>query len=112
MYLPDIPEGAIWAIYLAPLASFLLIVVGFWRPRRIGGFEVNAAHVTIALIGVSWVLSLWALDSAIGHSEIEHRGEPIIFGPHEWFRLIDFVFEIGVRLDGLSAVMLVVVSSI
>ncbi len=112
MYLPDIPEAAIWAIYFAPLASFVLIVLFLWQPRTFGSLRFDAGRLTIALIALSWVLSLWALDSAIGHSAITRGGEPIIFGPHEWFAIFDFKFEIGVRLDGLSAMMLVVVTSI
>ncbi len=112
MYLPDINETAIWAIYLAPLASFLLIVLLFWRPRTVAGFEVDAGKVTIVLVAVSWLLSLWALDSVLVDTEAHARGAAIIFGPHEWFTVSDFKFEVGVRLDGLSAMMLFVVTSI
>ena len=46
MLLPPIPEGAAWGIYLAPLISFLVIVIALWhRP-------LWAGRCTIAAIGL------------------------------------------------------------
>ncbi|MPZ98808.1 MAG: NADH-quinone oxidoreductase subunit L [Dehalococcoidia bacterium] len=101
MFLPDIPEAAVWAIYFAPLASFLLIVGFLWRR------PLEAGRLTIFAIGLSWVLALWALDTSIGLD-----GEPAAFEPHAWFTLFDLDISFGIRLDGLSAVMLFVVTSV
>jgi NADH-quinone oxidoreductase subunit L len=101
MLLPHIPEAAVWAIYAAPLISFLVIVIGLrTRPLLAGRFTIGA-------IGVAWLLAMWALDTSIGL-----HGEPAAFHPHHWLTLFNLDVEFGVRLDGLSAVMIAVVTSI
>ena len=101
MLLPHIPEAAVWAIYAAPLISFLVIVVALRsRPLLAGRFTIGA-------IGVAWLLAMWALDTSIGLG-----GEPAAFHPHHWFTLFTLDVEFGLRLDGLSAVMIAVVTSI
>ena len=101
MLLPAIPEAAVWAIYAAPLASFVAIVVAA-RAR-----PLLAGRVTIAAVALAWLLALWALDSSIGL-----HGEPAAFATHRWLSLFAVEVDFGVRLDGLSAVMIVVVTSI
>ncbi len=97
----DIPEAALWAIYLAPFASFVVIAVALrGRPREAG-------WLTIAAIGLAWLLSLWALDTAR-----DHNGETLGLAAHSWFGIAEFQVELGVHLDGLTAVMLVVVTSV
>ncbi|MDA0301413.1 MAG: NADH-quinone oxidoreductase subunit L [Chloroflexi bacterium] len=101
MFLPPIPEAAVWAIYAAPLVSFLVIVAALRdRPLLAGRFTIGA-------IGVAWLLAMWALDTSIGLG-----GEPADFQPHPWMMLFNLEVEFGIRLDGLSAVMIVVVTSI
>jgi NADH-quinone oxidoreductase subunit L len=104
--LPEIPEGAVWAILLLPLAS--LVTIAMWtRPNlRWSGY------VTIAAIGLAFLLSLWALDSVI-----DSDGAPLAFETHEWMTVDapfgrDLVVSLGLRLDGLSAIMLVVVTAV
>ena len=101
MLLPTIPEAAVWAIYFAPLISFLVIVGALWRRPLLAG------RFTIAAIGVAWLLAMWALDTSIGLG-----GEPANFAPHHWMSLFGLDVEFGIRLDGLSAVMIAVVTSI
>ncbi len=101
MLMPAIPEAAVWAIYFAPIASFVVIAVGL-RAR-----PIDAGRLTIAAIGLSWLLALWALDSSLSID-----GEAMGFPLHEWVRLFDLEVTVGVRLDGLTAVMLVVVTSV
>ena len=101
MLLPTIPEAAVWAIYFAPLISFVVIVAALRRRPLLAG------RFTILAVGVAWLLALWALDTAIGLD-----GEPAAFAPHHWLSLFDFDVAFGVRLDGLSAVMIAVVTSI
>ena len=101
MLLPAIPEAAVWAIYLAPLLAFLVIVVALRdRPLLAGRFTITA-------IGVSWLLAMWALDTSIALG-----GEPADFATHRWVSLFTLDVEFGVRLDGLSAVMIAVVTTI
>ncbi|TAK78242.1 MAG: NADH-quinone oxidoreductase subunit L [Dehalococcoidia bacterium] len=101
MLLPAIPEAAVWAIYFAPVASFVAIVAAL-RSR-----PLLAGRVTIAAVLVAWLLALWALDTVSGQD-----GEAVGFAPHHWLSLFEFEVELGVRLDGLSAMMLFVVTSI
>ena len=101
MMLSPIPEAAVWAIYFAPLISFLAIVIAL-RDRPIA-----AGRVTIAAVGIAWLLALWALDTSIGLG-----GEPAAFEPHRWLTLFNVEVNLGIRLDGLSAVMIAVVTSI
>jgi NADH-quinone oxidoreductase subunit L len=105
MILPEIPEIALWAIYFAPLVSFVLIATGLlflkdFRARL-------ASDVTIGAIGLSWLLALWALDTSIGLD-----GESLGLQPHLWMELFQLNVEFGVQLDSLSALMIFVVTSV
>jgi NADH-quinone oxidoreductase subunit L len=73
---------------------------GAWDARYSG-------YVTILAIGTAFVLSLWALDNAI-----DADGHAIGFTPHEWTVVGPLRIDIGITLDGLSAVMLVVVTGV
>ena len=100
----QVPEAVVWAIYLAPVASFAAIVA-LHRARR---FRAEwAGRITIAAVGLAWLASLWALDSAIAAD-----GEALAFAPHGWVTLFDLEVAFGVRLDGLSAIMAFVVTSV
>ena len=100
----QVPEAVVWAIYLAPVASFAAIVA-LHRARR---FRAGwAGRITIAAVGLAWLASLWSLDSAIAAG-----GEPLAFAPHGWVTLFDLEVAVGVRLDGLSAIMAFVVTSV
>lgn len=113
MLLPEIPEGAAWAILLLPIAS--LAIIGFITKP----FPRLSGYVTIAAIGAAFALSLWALDSVI-----ENDGHALHFGRHDWLTIgtanpvlqqiggDGLTIDIGLRIDGLSAVMLVVVTSV
>ena len=106
MILGEIPEAAVWAIYFAPMLSFAVIAAAlvFRIPRFEGR---HASGITIAAIGLSWVLALWALDTSIGLD-----GESAGFQPHLWMRLFELEVEFGVQLDSLSALMIFVVTSV
>ena len=107
--LSEISEGAVWAIMLLPVGSLTIISLvsylgltrsGAWNPRFSG-------YVTILAIGIAFALSLWALDSAI-----EADGQRIGFGAHEWVFVDPLRLDIGITLDGLSSVMLVIVTRV
>ena len=95
------PEGFAWAIFLLPVASFVLIALGVRRLPRIAGY------LTIVCIGAAFVLSLWALKAVDAH-----HGVQLAYSGHDWLSFPSFKFNIGVRIDGLTAVMLVVVTSV
>jgi len=94
---------------LLPLGSFAIITLvsflgltanGRWSPRYSG-------YLTIAAIFVAFLCSLWALDSAI-----DADGARVGFDGHKWVVVGGLDVHIGVTLDGLSAIMLVVVTSV
>jgi NADH-quinone oxidoreductase subunit L len=111
--LPEIPEGAVWTILLLPVASLLIISFGTRPYPRLSGY------VTIASIGLAFLLSLWALDSVIATD-----GHALPFSSHEWLsvstdnRILQQLggpslhVDVGLRIDGLSAIMLVVVTAV
>jgi NADH-quinone oxidoreductase subunit L len=120
--LGEIPEGVVWAIFFLPLGSFSLIalasLLGLTRapeggsaPSTGSGRAVWDARLsgflTIAAIAGSFLLSLWALDSVI-----QEDGARIGFDSHEWVDVGPLVVDIGITLDGLTAIMLVVVTSV
>ena len=98
-----ITEGLVWTIFLLPVAALLLIAAGGLLRVPVG---YSCCIIAVALAG-SLALSFWALDSAIAAG-----GHVVGFGSHEWMTLGPLTIEMGVRLDGLTAVMLVVVCSV
>ncbi len=111
--LPAVPEGVVWAILLLPVAS--LLITGFITkpyPRLSG-------YVTIAAIGTAFVFALWTLDTVI-----DADGHALAFGSYEWLSVSttnpvlqqlggpSLSIDVGLRIDGLSAIMLVVVTSV
>ena len=70
------------------------------RPRLCG-------YLTIAAVAVSFLLSLWVLDSAI-----DAHGHRIGFATHEWLTIGPLTINLGLTVDGLTAVMLMVVTSV
>jgi NADH-quinone oxidoreductase subunit L len=102
LILPIIPEGVVWAILLLPIAS--LVTIGFGtRP-----YPKISGYVTVTAIGTAFVFSLWALDSVI-----ESDGHRLAFGSHEWLNIGDALrIDLALNVDGLSAIMLVVVTSV
>ncbi len=114
--LDQIPEAAVWAIMLLPLASFGLIslaaFLGLTNDRRPDGpgpvlSPRLSGYLTILAIGISFLLSLWALDGVL-----DSEGARIGFGAHEWVVIGPLDVEIGITLDGLTGMMLVVVTSV
>jgi NADH-quinone oxidoreductase subunit L len=111
--LPAVPEGVVWAILLLPVAS--LLITGFiTRPYpRLSGY------VTIAAIGTAFAFALWTLDTVI-----DADGHALAFGSYEWLSVSttnpvlqqlggpSLGIDVGLRIDGLSAIMLVVVTSV
>ena len=97
---PGISEAVLWAIILCPLVAFAAITLYVRHLPKIAGY------LSILAIGVSFVLSLIALIDVLGAS-----GGIAIYS-HDWFQAGPLELALGVRIDGLTAVMLVVVSSV
>ena len=65
------PEAAAWLILFLPLASFALIALVI-RPV-LGAESKYAGYLTIGAVGLSFVLSLWALISTVAsHGEMPY----------------------------------------
>ena len=98
--LGTVPEAAVWAIFALPLLSLALIVL--IQQSKFAG------HIAATAIGASFVLSLWVLDSSI-----QEHGHRLDFASEEWLRVGDaLVINVGLNVDGLAAVMLVVVTGV
>jgi NADH-quinone oxidoreductase subunit L len=97
---PDISEWVLWAILLLPVTSFGLITLYVRR------FPAAAGYLTILAVGAAMILAFIAL-----FNTIDADGNPAIHS-HEWLTLGDLTINIGVRIDGLTAVMLIVVTSV
>jgi len=96
-------ESLVWAIFLLPVASFLLI--GFVIRPLGPAFAKSAGYVTIAALGVGFILSVWLLRSSA-------HGAVYDFAPYLWLGLGSAAIEVGLLLDPLTNVMLVVVTGV
>jgi len=85
-----------WLIPILPLVAWLAVVfVGKRLPGR-------GAELSILATGASFVLSMFVFFDVTGGAEVERAWT--------WFEIGGFEFEIGIAIDGLAAVMLVVVT--
>jgi NADH-quinone oxidoreductase subunit L len=92
----------VWAILLLPLAAFALIALVL-KPLKAA--PALSGYVSITAIGTALGLSLWALFGVIG---AEHH--EIFIAPLEWVNVAGLTINFGIILDGLTAVMLVVIT--
>ncbi|MDZ7727294.1 MAG: proton-conducting transporter membrane subunit [Dehalococcoidia bacterium] len=97
---PTVDEWVGWAILASPLVSWFLIAVYLRKLPAIAGY------ITILAVGISAVLSFVVLFNVL-----DANGGPVIY-THEWFNAGSLTVNLGIRLDGLTAVMLVVVTSV
>jgi len=99
--LDQVSESAVWLIFFLPLLSLVLIL---FMPRSWGHY---AGYVAATAIGIAFLLSLWVLDSSL-----EADGHRLPFAGEEWLRVADVTINVGLNVDGLAAVMLVVVTAV
>ena len=105
-----LPEAAVWLIVGLPLIGGT-VIAGVLRPWH-RALWPYAGAVGIVGIGGAFILSLLALDAAMGH------GGAAGFAPRSWFVVgqpgtaAAFEMTVGVLLDPLSAVMAAVVSGV
>ena len=98
---PSISEGILWAILGIPVFAFLII---FGLRQRIP--ELTSGYISIGAIAATLVLSIVVLFNVIG------ADGGIAIHTHNWLSIGDFDFNLGVRVDGLTAIMLIVVTSV
>ncbi|HKX25731.1 MAG TPA: proton-conducting transporter membrane subunit, partial [Actinomycetota bacterium] len=88
-----------WLIPVIPLVSFFVIIfLGKRTPMR-------GAVIGILAVGMSFVLSLLIFFDFVGGAESIERSVT-------WFRLGAFELELGMNVDGLTAMMFVVVTTV
>ncbi|MSQ13424.1 MAG: NADH-quinone oxidoreductase subunit L [Dehalococcoidia bacterium] len=97
-------EAAGWLIIGLPMASFVLI--GLVLRPFLNRKKELAGYVTIGAIGGSFGLSIAAMGAAISSPGI------VGWAPHEWLTVGNLSFNVGLHLDHLTAIMLVVVTSV
>ena len=98
-----VTEAVIWAIFLLPLGSFAfaaLVVRPFFNR-----YSLISGLVTIAALGTALGFSIWTLRSVI-------LGHELVFEPIEWLEVGGAIIEFGLLIDPLTAVMLIVVTSV
>ena len=93
----------LWLVFFFPLGSFAVIALVI-RPF-LNRFAQFAAYTTIFSIAVSLVLSIRALQSIVDRSVNQQT-------MHSWLKIGDLDITVGVILDPLTAIMLVVVTSV
>ena len=96
-------EAVVWAIFLLPVASFLLsgLVI-----RPLGPSVAKASgYLTIIALAIGFILSVWLLRSSAD-------GVEYAFASHLWLDLGAASIEMGLLLDPLTNVMLVVVTGV
>ncbi|MBN1188316.1 MAG: NADH-quinone oxidoreductase subunit L [Dehalococcoidales bacterium] len=99
------PYQLVWLILFLPLISFVLISLVI-RPFVKAESKV-AGYITIAAIGGSLALSIWALAAIMG--EPEHRLDiPAV----PWLNIGGLSFSLGILMDSLTAIMLIVVNTV
>ena len=98
-----VTEAVIWSIFLLPLGSFafsaLVVRPFFDRYSLISGIA------TIGALATALAFSIWTLSSVI-------LGHDLDFQPVEWLDVGGASIEMGLLVDPLTAVMLVVVTSV
>ena len=95
----------VWAIFILPLLAFALIAL-IVKPFLKARPEVSG-YVSISAAGIALALSLWALSSVIGAANHE-----IAIAPFNWLSVGSLHIQPGIILDSLTAVMLVVITSV
>ena len=98
-----VSEAAVWAIFLLPLGSFVLIALVI-RPF-LNRWPLLAAVSTIGALAAATVLAILTLSSVI-------KGNTAVFNTWEWLSFGGATIEMGLLVDPLTAVMLVLVTSI
>jgi NADH-quinone oxidoreductase subunit L len=98
-----ISEGVVWAIFLLPLASFVIISL-IIRPF-LNRYSILSGLLLIFSLSISFALSIWVLRAA-------NHGAILAFEPHQWLDLGSASIDLGLLMDPLTSVMLVVVTGI
>ncbi len=97
---PTIEEAVLWAILASPFAGWGLIVL------YVRKLPIAAGWLAVLAVGLACLLSYVTLFNVID------ANGGIAIHTHEWFRAGPLHVNFGVRIDGLTAVMLCVVTTV
>ena len=100
-----IPENIVWLILLLPFISFTSISMVI-RPF-FNQFHNISGYLTIASVSTSLFLSIWLLISIINNDVSTD-----VYPSQSWLSLGGMEISIGIILDPLTAIMLVIVTSV
>ncbi len=116
-----VPELAVWLIIGLPALAFVVNAIIRWLPQPSGAphddghaFKLTgsesalAGWITVGAVGVSFLLSLWALVAVVSNGN--HRFDEVV-----WISTgssLGFQIAFSILLDQLTAIMLVVVSGV
>ncbi len=97
-----------WLIPLLPAVSFVAILLGAKR------FSKKGSSLGIVAVAGSFVLAIGAVVQWIGHRDSIHEGEAVtaIHRTVTWFNWSGHEYHAGILVDGLTVMMLVVVTTV
>jgi NADH-quinone oxidoreductase subunit L len=98
-----ITEGLAWLIIALPVIS--LLVNGVFVRAFAGSASKLAGYITVAAIGGSFLLSIWALLTVMSEGPLELE-------KHHWIDIGGLNLTFGLMIDQLTVIMLVVVSGV
>ena len=98
-----VSEASIWAIFLLPLAAF--VVIGLVVRPFLNRYAWVSGILLIIALAAALALSVLTLDAVI------RSGEPHFEG-HRWLDVGGAVIEFALLIDPLTAIMLVVVTGV
>ncbi len=98
------PEIDVWSIFFAPLGAFVLIAL--LRPF-VGSRWRGAGYITVTAMAIAFGLSIWALVEVMNAP-----GHDLGFQPHQWLTIGSLEINVGITMDGLTAVMAVIVTGV
>lgn len=99
------PPEVLLAIFLLPIFSFVLI--SFLIRPFLNNRPQLSGYITFATIGASLLLSLWVLIEVI-----KAPGHVLPMPDYLWLVIGDTAIRLGVMVDSLTAVMLIVVTTV
>ena len=95
-----------WLVPLLPALSFVgILLFGKRLPRK--GSELG-----IAAVAGSFILSLGAVITWIGHRDAAHEGVAAVHRTVGWLQSGGITYDAGILVDGLSVMMLFVVTTV
>ncbi|MFC2006688.1 NADH-quinone oxidoreductase subunit L [Chloroflexota bacterium] len=99
------PSQLIWLIFLLPVFSF--IIVSFFVRPLVRPESRVAGYITITAIGTALILSIITLSAVMGAPNHELHIPDI-----SWLAVGELNIQVGLMVDSLTAVMLVVVTTV